>query len=174
MLELIHPLNYADVVILGAVLFCMLISMRRGMVVEAISIGSLMAAVFIATQYGEIAAERFIGDRIPGIKLRYYVAMGGLFAGTLFAGSAVNYLVSTFVRTGPLRGADRMLGAIFGFARGILIVCVAITLLGFTNTTGEDWWGKSLLIERLEPLSKLLVEAMPDLMERFNHLTRLR
>ena len=174
MLELIHPFNYADVVIAAVVLFCMLISMRRGMVVEVIAIGSLVAAVFVATTYGEVAASRFIGDRIADERLRYYLAMGGLFVSTMFAGSALNYIAATFFRKGPLRGADRMLGAIFGFVRGVLIVCVAITLLGFTATVSEGWWDQSILIEKLEPVAKWMVDRMPELLSKINHLTRLR
>lgn len=174
MLELIHPFNYADVVIAAIVLFCMLISMRRGMVVEVIAIGSLVAAVFVATTYGEVAATRFIGERISDAKVRYYLAMGGLFVCTMFAGSALNYIVATFVRSGPLRGADRMLGAIFGFVRGVLIVCVGITLLGFTATVSEGWWGQSILIEKLEPVAAWIVDRMPALLSKLNHLTQLR
>jgi len=92
-LKLIDPFNYADIVIFAVVLFCMLISMRRGMVVEVIAIGSLVAAVFVAVEYSEVAANRFIGERITDNTVRHYIAMGGLFVATMFAGSALNYSI---------------------------------------------------------------------------------
>ena len=48
MLELIHPFNYADIAIGLVLLLCVLISMRRGAVVETFAIGSLIAAIFVA------------------------------------------------------------------------------------------------------------------------------
>ncbi len=174
MLELIDPFNYADVIIAGVVLFCMLISMRRGMVVEVIAIGSLVAAVFVAVEYGEVAAERFIGNRIRDDLVRHYVAMGGLFVCTMFAGSALNYIIATFVRTGPLRGADRMLGAIFGLVRGVIIVCVGISLLSLTATISEGWWSRSILIEHLEPVARWLVEKMPEVISKLKSYAPLR
>ena len=68
-----------------------------------------------------MAAERYLTTRIENIHIAYLVAAGGLFAATLLAGKALSYLFSQFVRTGPLRGADRLLGGIFGMARGLLI-----------------------------------------------------
>jgi len=165
-LNMIHPFNYADIVIAAVVLFCMLISMRRGMLVEVIAIGSLLAAVFVAMHFGEIAAERVIGEKITDPAVRHYLAMGVLFVCTLFAGSALSYIVATFVKSGPLRGADRMLGAIFGLVRGVIIVCVGMTLLGLTATVSEGWWDRSVLIGHLQPVADWLMDQMPAVIQK--------
>ncbi|MGB0866201.1 MAG: CvpA family protein [Granulosicoccaceae bacterium] len=161
MLELIKPFNYADVMIILIILFCVLISMRRGMMVEVIAIGSWVAAIFVARTYGELAALEVIGDRIENLHIRYLVAAGGLFVCTLLAGKALSYIVSTFVKTGPLRGADRVLGAFFGVGRGLLIVCIGIAFLGLTHTTGELWWRDSILMAYLQPWAEWMVSLLP-------------
>jgi len=76
-LELIHPFNYADVVIAIVLLFCVLISMRRGMVVEAIAIASWVGAIFVARTYGEQVAFNVIGERIPQLQIRRVIDRGG-------------------------------------------------------------------------------------------------
>ncbi len=174
MLKLIEPFNYADVVIVLIVLFCVLISMRRGMMVEAIAIASWVGAIFVARTYGEMAALNLIGDRIDNLHIRYLVAAGGLFVCTLLAGKALSYIVSTFVQTGPLRGADRMLGAIFGGVRGVLIVCVGIAFLGLTGTTGESWWRNSLLMGYLQPWSEWMVSLLPPNLSSYFQFPSLR
>ena len=174
MLELIKPFNYADVMIVIIVLFCVLISMRRGMMVEVIAIASWITAIFVARTYGELAAIEVIGERIDNLSIRYLVAAGGLFVCTLLAGKALSYIVSTFVRTGPLRGADRMLGAIFGVGRGLLIVCIGIAFLGLTHTTGENWWHDSILMAYLQPWSEWMVSFLPPNLSGYFEFPSLR
>ena len=45
-----------------------------------------------------------------------------------------------------LSGTDRMLGVVFGLARGALLVVVAIALVKHTPLTEAVWWAESSLI----------------------------
>lgn len=174
MLELIDPFNYADVMLVVILLLCMLISMRRGMVVEVIAIVSWVAAVFVARTYGELAATQMIGERIDNVHVRYLVAAVGLFVATLLAGKALSYIVSSFVKSGPLRGADRALGAIFGLGRGVLIVCIGIAFLGLTRTPDELWWRDSILMSYLQPWSEWMVSLLPPNLAGYFNFPPLR
>ncbi|MEM7377954.1 MAG: CvpA family protein [Pseudomonadota bacterium] len=161
MLELIHPFNYADVCILILIIISMLISMRHGFVQEAISLGSLVLAFVVAMTYTERAADQLLIPRIENEQVAYVMAGVGLFVATVLSGAAINYIVSSFFKHGPLRSADRMLGALFGMARGVLIVMVIIIALAMTDTPRERWWHSSQLISRIQPGSAWLVRQMP-------------
>lgn len=167
MLELIHPFNYADVVIVCVILISMLISMRHGFVQEAISLGSLVLGFVVAMAYTERAAEQLLMPRIENQQLAHVIAGVTLFAATVLSGAAINYIISSFFKHGPLRSADRMLGAMFGLARGLLIVMAIIIALAMTDTPRERWWHASMLISRIQPASAWLVRQMPPEFEDF-------
>ncbi|MEM6986799.1 MAG: CvpA family protein [Pseudomonadota bacterium] len=167
MLELIHPFNYADVFIICVIIISMLISMRHGFVQESISLGSLVLAFVVAMLYTERAAEQFLIPRIENAQVAYVIAGVALFVATVMSGAAINYIVSSFFKHGPLRSADRLLGAMFGMARGVLIVMVLIIALAMTDTPRERWWNTSQLISQIQPASAWLVQQMPPEFEEF-------
>lgn len=167
MLELIHPFNYADVFIVCVILISMLISIRHGFVQESISLGSLLLAFIVAMTYTDRAAEQLLMPRIENEQVAHVIAGVGLFVATVLSGAAVNYIVSSFFKRGPLRSADRMLGAMFGMARGLLIIMVLIIGLAMTDTPSERWWSASQLISRIQPASAWLVQQMPPEFEDF-------
>ncbi len=174
MLELIHPFNYADVFIVCVLLISMLISMRHGFMQEVIGLGSLVIAFIVAMTYTEQAAEQLLMPRIENRQVAHVIAGVGLFAATVMAGAAINYIVSSFFKHGPLRSADRLLGAMFGLARGLLIVMVLIIGLAMTDTPRESWWHSSQLIQRIQPASAWLVQQMPPEFEDFVFFPSLR
>ncbi len=167
MLELIHPFNYADIFIVCVLLISMLISMRHGFVQEVISLGSLIIAFVVAMTYTELAAEQWLMPRIDNKQVAHVIAGVGLFVATVLSGAAANYIISSLFKHGPLRSADRMLGAMFGLARGLLIVMVVIIGLAMTDTPRESWWLSSQLIQRIQPASEWLVMQMPPEFEGF-------
>jgi membrane protein required for colicin V production len=85
-------------------------------------------------------------DYIDVVTVRYAAAFAILFAATLMVGALVNYLVGTLVRMTGLSGTDRLLGMIFGIARGALLVIVAVALIKHTPLTEAMWWAESALI----------------------------
>ena len=46
-----------------------------------------------------------------------------------------------------LSGTDRMLGILFGFCRGAVLVGVAVMGGQFAGFDNDDWWDKSFLID---------------------------
>ena len=65
------------------------------------------------------------------------------------------------------REMDRLLGAVFGFARGVLIVTAAIFLASLTSAKDTDIWKESLTVPLAEQVmdiaSPVLPEAIRDL-----------
>mgnify|MGYP000518924569 CR=1 FL=1 len=58
-------------------------------------------------------------------------------------------------------GADRALGALFGTARGLLLVILIIAGAGLTVLDREPWWQSSVLIQSLEPYAAWAREQLP-------------
>ena len=85
----------------------------------------------------------------------------GLFLATLLLGGVVNYLIGKAVDKTGMTGTDRMLGLIFGLARGIVLVAILVLLAGLTPLPQDPWWGESLFIGHFQQLAELLRDLLP-------------
>ena len=138
-------MNWIDYAILGVILLSTAISLIRGFVKEAISLGVWFSAFFVASQfYADLATYL---TNIDDIVIRNGVAISILFVTTLLIGALINYLISRLVQVTGLSGTDRALGAVFGALRGALIASAILFFLDtFTPTSESQWWRSSLLI----------------------------
>ena len=138
-------MNWADWAILAIITLSGLISLKRGFIKEALSLLIWVLAFIIARMFSANMAPLLI-DYIDVVTVRYAAAFAMLFAATLIVGALLNYLIGTLVRMTGLSGTDRMLGVIFGLARGAMLIVVAIALVKHTPLTEALWWYESALI----------------------------
>lgn len=159
------PFNWADWLIIAVTAFSMLISVIRGFVREALSLATWIAAFLVARIF---AADlgMLLEDYIPTPSIRMLASFGLLFVATLIAGSIVNFLIGQLVKLTGLSGTDRVLGMVFGFARGVVLFVVAVALLKLTPTPQDPWWRESVLIPHLEVLENWSRETFGDLIPR--------
>lgn len=138
-------MNWFDFTILGIIVFSAVISVVRGFVKEAISLVVWLSAFFIASQFYLDLAKYL--SQIADTMIRNGVAIAILFIGTLIAGALLNYVVSQLVKATGLSGTDRVLGAVFGALRGVLIASAALFFLDtFTPAADSTWWNQSVLV----------------------------
>ena len=57
---------------------------------------------------------------------------------------------------------DRMLGALFGFGRALLLVGVFILGGRFAGFDNDTWWSDSILIAQLDFLADWIEEMAPE------------
>ena len=58
----------------------------------------------------------------------------------MIAGGTLAWLVRELIRASGLSGTDRMLGSLFGLARGVLIVGLSVIVLDYSGLAGDPWW----------------------------------
>lgn len=139
-------MNWADWTIVGILVLSALISIKRGFVKEALSLATWVAAVIVAMIFGERLAVLLI-DHIATPSVRELVAFAVLFIATLLVGAMVSYLIGALVRITGLSGTDRLLGMLFGLARGFVIVMALLIFLpGIIPVDQDVWWQESKLI----------------------------
>lgn len=158
-----------DWIILGVLAASTLISLRRGFVKEALSLATWLVAVLIcrlfAAQFSVV-----LDPYIETASVRLGVAYLLLFIATLMVGGLVNNLLGEFIRLSGLGGLDRLLGMVFGFIRGAVIILVFVGLAHYALPVKEDqWYQQSVLIPKA-------VEAIeqfgPDLWQQGEQLIR--
>jgi membrane protein required for colicin V production len=139
--------NWADWAILAVVSASALISLIRGFVKEALSLLAWAIAFFVTVAFHPQAVA-FLEPLIDKIYLREILAYILLFVATLVAGSLITYFIVVLVKRTGLSGTDRLLGMIFGTARGLIVVLAALVLLPslLTGVENDQWWKESQLI----------------------------
>lgn len=138
---------WVDWAILGILAISALISLIRGFVKEALSL-AFWAVAFVVSMTFHRQMMLLLEPAIEKVYVRELVAYLSLFAGTLILGVMTTYLLSEIVKKTGLGGTDRLLGMIFGAARGVIII-VALLVVGpklLTDIDQDQWWRDSQLI----------------------------
>ena len=140
-------MNAADWVIVCVIVVSTLLSLMRGFTREGLSLVTWVLAILGARILSPSLSAMFIGT-IVSPELRELAAFACLFLAILVVGMLVTHIIAESVSGSGLSAGDRLLGMAFGFARGILVVVVAIA---FTSRwlAAEPWWQKSQFIPHL-------------------------
>ncbi len=137
--------NWVDALILGVIAISALISLSRGFIKEALSLVTWIVAGVIAWMFGGSLAHHF-EPYIDTPSVRIIAACTLLFVVTLLIGALINFLLAQLVRATGLTGTDRLLGVVFGAARGLLLIVVLVGLLSLAPVQHDSWWQQSTLI----------------------------
>jgi membrane protein required for colicin V production len=136
---------WVDYAIIIVIALSTLISLTRGFVREAFSLAIWIAAFFVASWFYQDLAVYFTS--FTDSTVRNGLAALILFVLTLIVGALVNFLLGKLVDGTGLTGTDRVLGLVFGAARGVLIVTLVLFAVdSFTALSTSDWWQQSQLI----------------------------
>ena len=114
-----------DAGIIILILLSAVIGLIRGLVREAFSLITWVAAFGLAIFYVKpLAAE--LPFAVQSEVVRLGIAFAVIFFGVLVVGSILNHLLSTAVSSIGLGGIDHLLGGVFGILRGGLIITLLV------------------------------------------------
>lgn len=150
--------DYAVLTIIG---LSIILSIMRGMVREVLSILGWIAAFYVARTYVDQLLP-MMPNTIPKEALRILAAFLVLFLATLLVASLLSIAVSAIVKRIGLNWLNRLFGAIFGMAKGILIVCVLVLLAGLTDLPKDGRWRNAMFSAPFEALVIAALPWMPD------------
>ncbi|MFK8069204.1 MAG: CvpA family protein [Gammaproteobacteria bacterium] len=153
-------MDIVDIAIIAIVLLSAVIGIFRGFVREVLSLISWVAAFFIAFRFhGNFASYL---TSIEPESLRNGVAFLGVFFVVLIAFSLFNYVISRLMNSAGLSGADRLLGVLFGIARGAVIVMILIDLAGLTPFVNNRMYKQSTLIPHFQSATEWVKRYLPE------------
>jgi len=154
-------LTWPDYAILGTIAISILVGALRGFLKEVFSLVVWAAAFIIAYQYGGNVAA-LMEDHISLPSARTAMGFTGLFIVVLLIGGLLNYLLGRLVESTGLSGTDRLLGGVFGAARGLALVVAVLLVAGFTPIPADPWWKDSQLVQRLMPFVEWSSGFLPE------------
>jgi len=153
-----------DLVLLAVIGISTLLGVMRGFVSIVISTLSWLLGGWAALVFGRSAAAWWSAPAAPGSG-HYVAGYLTVFLLVMVSVWAVGLVVRQAVRSTQLNGADRMLGAGLGLARGGLIACVLLLLGSYTPLTGEASWRSSHLRAALDPGVGWMQSKLPRMPE---------
>ncbi|MDR1646796.1 MAG: CvpA family protein [Zoogloeaceae bacterium] len=130
-----------DYAFLAIVCASLLLGLWRGVVGELIALAAWILAFFAARVLGAEVGATFTG--IGDATLRLLAGYVAVFVGVLVLMALGRLAISSMVRALGLTVSDRILGLLFGLARGLGIVLILVALGGMTEAPKQDWWAKA-------------------------------
>ena len=135
-------LGWVDIALAAFLLLSVLVGFARGFVFELLS----LVGWFVAWFMGLWLTPMFVGYLHvgePGSTLNYGVTFACIFLISLVVWSLGARLVRALIRATPLSAFDRLLGAAFGFVRGLVVLLVVATIIGISPWSQSIAWQRS-------------------------------
>lgn len=151
---------WIDYFILAVIALSVLLSLMRGFVREAVSLGTWIVAFWLALTFAGTISGWFTA--ISSQPLRFILSFAILFVAVLIVGAVVNHLFSALVDKTGLSGTDRLIGAVFGFARGMVLVAALVLVANFTKLPESESWRHSQFVPWVQPVAIWLRQVWPS------------
>ncbi len=153
------PLDYAFI---GLLLLSSLVGLLRGFFREAMSLVVWIGAIWVAARYGDLLAPQ-LAQFLANDQLRLWAARLALLMAVLIGGGLLSSLLAMILHSTRLGGTDRVVGLIFGLARGMLLAGLIVVVLRATGLDDEPWSRQSKLLPYAAPVADALREAAESL-----------
>ena len=138
--------DYTVLIILFA---SMALGAWRGVVSEIIALVAWVLACFAARWTG-IDLARLLPADIADPVVRLVIAWVLIFIAVLLLMAFVRIVIRGLLRKLGLSPSDRMLGVLFGTARGVAIVLILVAMGGALSMPRERWWSEAYFSAPLE------------------------
>jgi len=133
-----------DIALGTALLLWTVHGLARGIVRAIVGLAAwlvgILAALHLAAPVAALLPAFGTGDGA-----RFWISFVLVLVGVLVAGALVGAALAHLVKAVGLGWADRVLGAVFGFACGVLFALVFAFVAGLTGMAKRDWWQNSFL-----------------------------
>ena len=128
-----------DLMVIGVIGLSTIFAFWHGFVRVVASLVTWVVAVLAGMRFSDL-----VGTMLPDFgetpAARYVAAFALIMVCVLIVGGIVGFLLSRLVSAVGLKFLDRLLGALFGFARGVLVAVVLVLFAGLTALPKQDRW----------------------------------
>ena len=148
--------DYALLAIIG---ISTLMSLTKGLIKEAMSLATLIAAFFGARLLAP-KAEPILASAIVDPMYLKIASMALVFIAILILGSVVRWTMAALVKATGLTWTDRLLGMVFGAARGVLLVTVVVALVNLSPFRTDAWFAESQVVPKFIEVAEWSVATL--------------
>jgi membrane protein required for colicin V production len=135
-------MGWVDIGLLVVLAVSVVVGALRGLVFELMSLVGWVVAYFAAHWFAaDVAPLLPIGT--PGSRTNLLAAFVLTFFAALLVWAVVSRVVRLLLHATPLGVPDRLLGAVFGGVRGVVVLIVIVTALAMTPFASAPEWRAS-------------------------------
>lgn len=153
-------MTWFDWMVVAVVALSALTALARGIVRSLIALVAWVVGLIAA-----IAWTPTLGGMLPQSAsypfVPYLVVFVLIFIAALVAGALIAMPLRAIINAAGLDFVDRSLGAVFGLARGAVLIIAFTLIAGLTTLPGADWWQNSLFAPTLARSALTLAPWLP-------------
>jgi membrane protein required for colicin V production len=150
-----------DWIAVALVMVSMLLGLMRGLVFEVILLAGWVAA-FLCAQWLADDVGRWLPFGDPAASWRYAAGFVLVFVAVAFSVGLLASLTRKLVAVIGLRPVDRILGGVFGVARGATALLFAAVVVHLLALSDSAWWHESRSAIVLDAALQGLKPALPE------------
>ncbi|MCQ8895868.1 CvpA family protein [Limnobacter humi] len=158
----LHGLTVFDHMVLAMIALSMVLGLFRGMVKEVLSLANWVIAFWLANKYGADMAVHMAWVEGLTEPMKALIGCAATFFAAMVVGAIFIALLGRIVSAAGLGFADRGMGVLFGFARGLFIVLVLVTGAGFTSLPKQPFWRDARLSPYAEDAMRTIKPHLPE------------
>ena len=156
------PITMLDGILLGITLISGILAMVRGFSREVLSVASWAAAGAAAFLFYKKFAP-MVRPYVSNDLLAQAGAAGAIFLLTLIVVTIITMKIADFIIDSRVGALDRTLGFVFGAARGVLLVVVAMLFFNWLVQANQpSWVANAKSKPLLDSLGQQLVNLLPE------------
>ena len=150
-----------DWIFVAVLVISLIVGAWRGLVYELLSLVNWIAA-FVLAQWLAPDVAHYLPLSNATEVVRYGAGFVVVFVVALFAGGLLAFWVRKLVDAAGLRPVDRVLGAAFGVARGVVVLLALAVVAGMTPVVNSAWWQESTGADVASVALKGLKPVLPE------------
>lgn len=157
------PVTLLDIIVLSVMLISGLLAMVRGFLREIFSIMSWVVAAGV-TVYFHKQALPYVKQYISQDSAALAVTVALLFLGTLLIASIITARISDLVLDSRIGALDRTMGFLFGLARGLLLMVIALLFFNWLVPPEKlpPWVANAKTLPAIKNMGEWLKAQLPD------------
>ncbi len=162
-------MHWLDLVIIGVISLSILTGVIRGFIKELIALCIWVLAIWLGYQYAPLL-DPYLISWISDKSIRFIAGFIIIMVSALITGGIFNAILGILMKKSGLSGTDRMLGIVFGFARGVFIVTLGLVVLQMTSLSREEQIKDSRLMAMFQPSVQWMSARVPSILAKMRTL----
>ncbi|MGM9453666.1 CvpA family protein [Legionella bozemanae] len=157
--------QWVDLIFIIIIGLSSITGLLRGFIKEAIALGVWILAVWAGYNYSG-SLNPYLQPYIQDQSIRTIIGFIIVVLGVLIAGGIANAILGLFLRGSGLGAMDKVLGGIFGFARGVFILSLIFAILSMTSLPYQQYVQSSRVYNQLLPVINWISGSLPGLINK--------
>jgi len=149
-------MNYLDIVIAIPLLYCIIKGFNNGIIKEITGLLGLIVGVYVAINFSSYLHPKF--DEVLGAYEQFIpiIAFATLFIVSVLTIKILGYIINKFTKALALGFVSRVLGAIFGFLKVVVIFSFLLAIVTDYDLIDKNIQEESVMLKPIQEVSELI------------------